>query len=53
MFEYESEDLKSIFDGVDPGNTAITQQMNIFEPSEKVMNYGKFPSRLIYYSISE
>jgi len=34
---------------VDPGNTSLTDEMKHFEPQEIIMNFGFFPTRLIFY----
>lgn len=48
-FEFQSEELKEIFQGVDPGNTACTPEMHSYVPPEAVIVYGNFKSRLIFY----
>lgn len=50
LFIYESDDLREIFQEVEPGNTINTEEMYAYEPKEAVLVYGKFKSRLIFYN---
>ena len=48
-FKFDSEDLRAVIEEADPGNTALTQEMLNFNPTEKVMKYGGSPIRLIFF----
>ena len=53
-FEFESDDLKDIFQNVSPGNCALTEDMQNYEPLENFISYGKSqPVRLLYYPLKK
>ena len=49
IFKFETEALSDIFNINSPGNTAMTPEMENFQPTEVVLNYGTKPGRLIFY----
>ena len=53
-FVYETEELRKIFQDVDPGNTALTEEMKKYYPVESWLQFGKSkPVRLLFYPLKE
>lgn len=50
MFKFANEDLKKKYQGVDPGNCAVTDEMKAFDPVEVKIQFGSAAAcRMIYY----
>ena len=52
-FEFETEELKQIYQDADPGNCVLTEEMKAFVPTEEFLQYGSMkPQRLIVHPLN-